>query len=87
LNEHDMALYMQHLLQQAGHDMPRSKPILEINPTHPIIKRMKDKSVELEFNDWAQLLFEQAVLAEGGQLENPAGFVARLNNLMLDIVT
>jgi molecular chaperone HtpG len=48
---------------------------------------MKDKSVELEFNDWAQLLFEQAVLAEGGQLENPAGFVARLNNLMLDIVT
>jgi molecular chaperone HtpG len=86
LSEHDMALYMQHLLKQAGHEMPASKPVLEINPTHPIVERMKDKSAEQGFDDWAQILFEQAVLAEGGQLENPAGFVARLNTLMLDIV-
>jgi molecular chaperone HtpG len=85
LNEHDMALYMQHLLKQAGHEMPASRPVLEINPTHPVVLRMKEKPPEQGFDDWAQLLFEQAVLAEGGQLENPAAFVARLNNLMLDI--
>jgi molecular chaperone HtpG len=85
LNEHDMALYMQHLLKQAGHDMPGSRPVLEINPTHPIVQRMRDKSAEQGFDDWAQILFEQAVLAEGGQLENPAGFVARLNTLMFEI--
>ncbi|MGH8502361.1 MAG: molecular chaperone HtpG [Gammaproteobacteria bacterium] len=83
LNEHDMALYMQHLLKQAGHDMPASRPVLEINPTHPVVERMKDRSDE--FDGWAELLLEQAVLAEGGQLENPAGFVARLNKLMLDM--
>jgi molecular chaperone HtpG len=85
LNEHDMALYMQHLLKQAGHEMPASKPVLEINPTHPIVERMKGKADEPDFQGWAELLFEQAVLAEGGQLENPAAFVARLNKLMLDL--
>lgn len=85
LNEHDMALYMQHLLKQAGHEMPASRPVLEINATHPIVLHMKEKPAEQGFDDWAQLLFEQAVLAEGGQLENPAAFVARLNKLMLDI--
>jgi molecular chaperone HtpG len=85
LNEHEMALYMQHLLKQAGHDTPASKPVLEINPTHPLVKRMRDKTPEQGFDGWAQLLFEQAVLAEGGQLENPAAFVARLNSLMLDV--
>ncbi len=86
LNEHDMALYMQHLLKQAGHDTPATKPIFEINPTHPIVERMKGHVEKKDFNGWAELLFEQAVLAEGGQLENPAGFVARLNALMLDII-
>jgi molecular chaperone HtpG len=85
LNEHDMALYMQHLLKQAGHAMPASKPVLEINPTHPIVERMKGKSAEEGFDGWAELLFDQAVLAEGGQLENPAAFVTRLNELMLDL--
>ena len=86
LNEHDMALYMQHLLKQAGHDMPASRPVLEINPTHPIVERIRDKPDEKDFDGWAELLLEQAVLAEGGQLENPAGFVARLNTLMLDML-
>ena len=81
-----MALYMQHLLKQAGHDMPASRPVLEVNPTHPIIERIKSKPDEKDFDGWAELLLEQAVLAEGGQLENPAGFVARLNTLMLDMV-
>ncbi|MBA2492235.1 MAG: molecular chaperone HtpG [Gammaproteobacteria bacterium] len=86
LNEHDMALYMQHLLKQAGHDMPASRPVLEVNPTHPIVERIRDNPDEKDFDGWAELLLEQAVLAEGGQLENPAGFVARLNTLMLDMV-
>lgn len=85
LNEHDMALYMQHLLKQAGHQMPSSKPVLEINPSHPILIRMNDEQDDQRFADWANLLFDQAVLAEGGQLENPAGFVSRLNQLMFDM--
>ncbi len=85
LNEHDMALYMQHLLKQAGHSLPTSKPILEINPTHPILARMQEQEDEERFSEWTSLLFDQAVLAEGGQLEDPAGFVSRLNALMIDI--
>jgi molecular chaperone HtpG len=87
LNEHDMALYMQHLLKQAGHSMPASKPVLEINPTHPMIERMKDQIDEDRFADWTSLLFDQAILAEGGQLEDPAGFVSRLNELMFDMAS
>jgi molecular chaperone HtpG len=85
LNEHDMALYMQHLLKQAGHELPRSKPVLEINPTHPLVMRMKEHQDDARFTDWTMLLFDQAVLAEGGQLEDPARFVSRLNELMIDI--
>ncbi len=85
LNEHEMALYMQHLLKQAGHAMPSSKPVLEINPTHPIIARMKEEQEDTRFSDWSRLLLDQAVLAEGGQLEDPAGFVSRLNELMISI--
>ena len=87
LNEHDMALYMQHLLKQAGHSMPASKPVLEINPTHPMIERMNNQIDEDRFADWTSLLFDQAILAEGGQLEDPAGFVSRLNELMFDMAS
>ena len=85
LNEHEMALYMQHLLKQAGQELPNTKPVLEINPNHPILVKMKDASDDKQLTDWSLLLFEQAILAEGGQLENPADFVARLNKIMLDI--
>ena len=85
LNEHEMALYMQHLLKQAGQQLPDTKPVLEINPTHPILVKMKDESDHEQLNEWSLLLFEQAILAEGGQLENPADFVSRLNKLMLNI--
>ncbi|MCP4408892.1 MAG: molecular chaperone HtpG [Gammaproteobacteria bacterium] len=86
LNDQDMALYMQHLLKQAGHDMPSSKPVLEVNPSHPIITRMSEQTEDKQFTDWSNLLFDQAILAEGGQLEDPAGFVSKLNELMLDMV-
>ncbi len=85
LNEHDMALYMQNMLKQAGQELPSSKPVLEINPTHPLVERMKQQLDGDQFGDWATILFDQAVLAEGGQLEDPAGFVHKLNALMLDM--
>lgn len=83
LNEQDMALYMQNLMKQAGHDMPTNKPVLEINPTHPIIERMEAETDDEQFADWAGILFDQALLSEGAQLEDPAGFVHKLNSLML----
>ncbi|MEE9445085.1 MAG: molecular chaperone HtpG [Cocleimonas sp.] len=83
LNEQDMALYMQNLMKQAGHDMPVNKPVLEINPSHPLIERMEAETDDEQFADWADILFDQALLAEGGQLEDPAGFVSKLNKLML----
>ncbi|HFD11331.1 MAG TPA: molecular chaperone HtpG, partial [Crenotrichaceae bacterium] len=85
LSEHDMALYMQNLLKQAGQELPSSKPVLEINPAHPLVERMKQQLESDQFSDWATILFDQAVLAEGGQLEDPAGFVHKLNELMLDM--
>lgn len=83
LGEHDMALYMQQLLKQAGHEMPVNKPVLEINPTHPLLKRMEAETDDDRFAEWSSVLLDQAILAEGGQLEDPAGFVHRLNSLML----
>lgn len=86
LGDHDMALYMQQLLKQAGHEMPSTKPTLEINPTHPLLKRMEAETDDDRFAEWASVLLDQAILAEGGQLEDPAGFVHRLNGLMLAMV-
>ncbi len=85
LNEQEMALYMQHLMRQAGHDMPATKPVLEINPTHPLVQRMENEQVEDRFKDWARILLDQAILAEGGQLEDPASFVNRLNQMINEI--
>ena len=87
LNEHDMALYMQNLLKQAGQEMPSTKPVLEINPAHPMLLKMNDEIDLDQVKEWSMLLFEQAILAEGGQLENPADFVARLNKIMLDLAS
>ncbi len=87
LNEQEMALYMQHLMRQAGHDMPLTKPVLEINPSHALIKRMENEEVEDRFEDWAKILFDQAILAEGGQLEDPASFVNRLNQMINEIAS
>ncbi|MCF6225734.1 MAG: molecular chaperone HtpG [Xanthomonadales bacterium] len=83
LDENEMALHMQRLMEQAGQAMPHSAPALEINPEHAIFKKMeKEQDVE-RFADYSQLLFEQAILAEGGQLEDPAGFVHRINKLLV----
>ena len=83
VEEHDMAVNLQRMLKAAGHAVPTSSPILELNPTHPLVAKLKDLADETLFGEWAQLLFDQAFLAEGGQLENPAAFIARMNELLL----
>ncbi|WP_019627289.1 molecular chaperone HtpG [Thioalkalivibrio sp. ALJT] len=82
LGEHEMALYLQELLKQAGQETFSGKPVLEINPQHPLVERLRAAEGD-DFGDLASLLFDQSLLAEGGQLEDPAGFVARLNRLLL----
>ncbi|MFC5300822.1 molecular chaperone HtpG [Azospira restricta] len=80
-DEHDLGGNLARILKAAGQKMPGSKPILEINPNHLAVQRLKYE--ETRFSDWANLLLEQATLAEGGTLEDPAGFVKRINDLML----
>jgi molecular chaperone HtpG len=76
---------MQQMLKQAGHDVPVSKPDLEINPTHPLVSRLRDESDEVRFSSWANVLLDQAMLSEGGQLEDPVAFVNRLNDLLQEM--
>ncbi|MBL4772710.1 MAG: molecular chaperone HtpG [Alcanivoracaceae bacterium] len=83
LNEQDMALYMQQLMKQAGQEIPSSKPTLEINIDHAIFKKLQTEKDDDKFSDWTSLMFDQALLSEGGQLEDPSGFVKRINRLML----
>ncbi len=85
LNEQDMAMHMQRILKEAGHDLPSSKPILEINPDHPLVQKLGKEKSKKKFADWSDILFDQAMLAEGGQLEDPAGFVAKLNAMLVNI--
>jgi molecular chaperone HtpG len=80
-DQYDMGGNLARILKAAGQKVPDSKPIMEINPAHPLVQRLKYE--ETQFADWSQVLFDQALLAEGGQLEDPAGFVKRLNELML----
>jgi molecular chaperone HtpG len=82
-DEHDMTANLQRMLKAAGQKVPMAKPILEINTHHPLVLRLRDEAEEQRFSDLAQILFDQSLLAEGGQLEDPAGFVKRLNQLML----
>jgi molecular chaperone HtpG len=71
------------MLKAAGQRLPDSKPILEINPKHPFVLRLKAE--DKRFDDWAAVLVDQAILAEGGQLDDPSTFVKRVNRLMLDM--
>jgi len=80
-DEHDMGMNLARLMKAAGQNMPISKPILEINPAHPVVLRLKYE--DKQFDDWAAVLFDQALLAEGGTLDDPASFVKRINQLML----
>lgn len=85
LNEHDMSMHMQQLFKQVGQDIPASKPTLEINADHPMLKQMETEKDDDRFKEWSTLLLDQAILTEGGQLEDPAGFVHRMNDIMLTL--
>lgn len=80
---HDINANLARLLKASGQKAPVSQPILEINPKHPVVLRLKVE--EKKFDDWASVLFDQALLAEGGQLDDPASFVKRINQLMLEM--
>jgi molecular chaperone HtpG len=82
-DEHDIGANLARLLKAAGQKGPESKPILEINPKHPVVLRLKDEKER--FDDWVAVLFDQALLAEGGSLDDPAAFVKRINQLMLEM--
>ncbi|MGB5440097.1 MAG: molecular chaperone HtpG [Gammaproteobacteria bacterium] len=86
MGEHDMAVHMQQMLKQAGHEVPPSKPDLEINPNHPLISRLKEESEDARFASWSNVLLDQAMLSEGGQLDDPVAFVNRLNGLLQEII-
>ncbi len=81
--EHDLSGNLARILKAAGQKAPESKPILELNPEHKLIKRMEAETEEAKFKDLAHLVFDQALLAEGGQLEDPASFVRRMNSLLV----
>ena len=78
---YDMGGNLERLLKSAGQKVQHTKPILEINPHHPLVQRLKTEAAN--FEDWSCILFDQALLAEGGQLEDPVAFVKRLNELLL----
>ena len=76
---------MERLLKTMGQDVHGSKPILEINPDHELINHLNFQQDQLD--DWAQVLFDQAVLSEGGKLESPADYVKRINRLLAGRIT
>ena len=86
VEEGDMNVSLQNMLKQAGHEVPNINPVLEINPTHPIIEKLRDESDEDLFTDWSSIMFEQAMLSEGGQLDDPASYVNRMNSMMLHLM-
>ncbi|MBF0194596.1 MAG: molecular chaperone HtpG [Magnetococcales bacterium] len=85
--EHDMSSTMERILKEAGQQVGETKRILELNPTHPLILRMKEESDEGRFTNLSQVIHDQALLSEGGQLENPADFVKRFNSLLLEMAS
>jgi molecular chaperone HtpG len=85
VGEHDMGVQMRRIMQAAGQQVPESKPILELNPEHPLVRRLDAEADEDRFASLATVLFEQAQLASGDQLEDPAAYVQRLNKLLLEL--
>jgi molecular chaperone HtpG len=84
-DNYDMSMNLERMLKAAGQDVAGTKPIMELNPEHPMVVKLKDESDESRFTDWTSILFDQALLAEGGQLEDPATYVKRINEILLKI--
>lgn len=89
--DHDMSLNMERIMKEAGQSMNMmgmggSKPIFEINPTHALVTSIKNEQDDERFSDITNVLFDQAILSEGGQLDDPAAFVHKLNGLLLGLL-
>lgn len=85
LDEQDMGAQMRRVLEAAGQPMPESKPIFEMNPDHPLVRRLNSDTESVRFEDLTHILFDQARLADGGQLGDPNAYVQRLNRLLLEL--
>ena len=85
VSEDDMGMQMRRVLESAGQAVPENKRIFELNPDHPLVQKLNDESDSDRFNDLARVLYDQAQLAEGSQLNEPATYVARLNKLLLEL--
>jgi len=85
VDRYDLDATMARLLKSAGQDIPTGKPIFEINPSHPLVSRTDAETDAPRFDDWCNVLFDQAVLSEGGQLDDPASYVTRLNGLLVSL--
>ena len=83
VGEYDMSANLARVLKAVGQDAPKQRPTLELNLEHPLVKRLESESDATRFGDLGMILFDQAQLAEGGQLDDPAAFVRRLNSLMM----
>jgi molecular chaperone HtpG len=86
VGDNDMGAQMRRIMEAAGQDVPETKPILELNPEHPLVVRLETEQNEARFNDLASILLEQARLAEGSSLKDASGFVTRLNKLLLEMM-
>lgn len=84
-DDHEMGAHLERILRSAGQEVPGAKPILEINPDHPIVTRLCDETASEQRAQWANILFDQAVLSEGGKVGDPAGFVKRVNDMFLSL--
>jgi molecular chaperone HtpG len=80
-----MGRHLQQILKASGQPMPEFRPILEINPSHPLVMMLEDRLDDSRFADWSHILFDQALLSEGGKLEDPAGFVKRMNAIFMEL--
>ena len=85
VGDFDMGAQMRRIMEAAGQDVPESKPILEVNPGHPLAQMLDQEPDEDRFEDLANIVFDQASLAEGGQLDDPAAYVSRLNKLLVEM--
>ena len=84
-DENEMGRHLEQILKASGQTITEAKPILEINLDHPIISRLDKEAGNDQFDEWSQIIFDQALLSEGGQLDDPAGFVNRLNRLIIEL--
>ena len=85
VDEDEMSANLERILKTVGQSTHHVRPIMEVNPSHPLVRKLKDVKDDQRFSDWAHILFDQALLSEGGQLDDPAAFVARLNELLLTL--